>query len=135
LIDCVVANGSEEKVPFFLQNVSFQMLKYISPETAPPSSLTARDGAGGLWGDGGDIVVSEIVVAETSVGHSGTYKCEPGAAPADEVLVHVIDGKFKKRINKLIFQQCRMQLLVYIKCNIQQQKCLPEPLPNVSLSG
>lgn len=61
------------------------MLKYISPETAPREVLSGRDSDG--------FVVSEIVIAETSVGHSGLYRCEPGAAPPDQVLVHVIDGK------------------------------------------
>jgi hypothetical protein len=32
-------------------------------------------------------------VAETDVQHSGSYKCEPGAAPTASVNVHVLDGK------------------------------------------
>ena len=61
------------------------MLKYISPEAdGSPGPLTAnRDGE----------IVTRIVVAETDVSHSGRYRCEPGAAPPTEVLVHVIDGK------------------------------------------
>lgn len=62
------------------------MLKYISPEAAAGSSealTTNRDG----------VIVTRIVVAETDVSHSGRYRCEPGAAPSTEVLVHVIDGK------------------------------------------
>ena len=64
------------------------MLKYISPDGAGDRAsplLTSR----GPYG----LVVSGVVFGETSVGHSGTYRCEPGAAPAAKVLVHVIDGK------------------------------------------
>ena len=68
------------------------MLKYISPETASSgrerASLSARAADG--------LVVSRVVFGETSVAHSGTYKCEPAAAPAAEVLVHVIDGEGKR---------------------------------------
>ena len=63
------------------------MLKYISPDggSGPKNSLASH----GPYG----LIVSGVVFGETSVGHSGTYKCEPGAAPAAKVLVHVIDGK------------------------------------------
>ena len=36
---------------------------------------------------------TRIVVSDTDVQHSGTYNCEPGAAPVASVNVHVIDGK------------------------------------------
>ena len=74
------------------------MLKYISPETAASgrerTSLSARGAAG--------LVVSQVVFGETSVAHSGTYKCEPAAAPAAEVLVHVIDGEREREKKSLL---------------------------------
>ena len=51
--------------------------------------------------------VSGVVFGETSVGHSGTYKCEPGAAPAAKVLVHVIDGERDRKPAK----QCNFERL------------------------
>ena len=36
---------------------------------------------------------TRIVVSDTDVQHSGTYNCEPGAAPVASVNVHVLDGK------------------------------------------
>ena len=79
-----------ESGPFIIHSIPpfLQMLKYISPDGADDdgtSSLSSR----GPYG----LIVSGVVFGETSVGHSGTYKCEPGAAPAAKVLVHVIDGE------------------------------------------
>ena len=62
------------------------MLKYLSPDLHP-LELTANSAGH---------VITQIVVAETVVSHSGKYKCEPGGAPGDEVLVHVLDGEFMK---------------------------------------
>ena len=42
-------------------------------------------------------LVTEIVVAETDVLHSGTYGCQPGDAPPAQVKVHVIDGEYYTR--------------------------------------
>ena len=43
--------------------------------------------------DNGNILIStRIVVTNTDVQHSGTYKCEPGSAPVASVNVHVLDG-------------------------------------------
>ena len=56
-----------------------QMLRYLSHSE---SGSTAVDG----------VVSTQILVAETAVSHSGTYRCEPGAAPPAQVLVHVLDG-------------------------------------------
>ena len=55
----------------------------------------------GSGGGGGDIssskfdksISTRIVVSDTDVQHSGTYNCEPGAAPVASVNVHVLDGK------------------------------------------
>ena len=57
------------------------MLKYVSD----PAQLSPL-------GDGASSIVSRILIAETAVTHSGRYRCEPGDAPHDEVMVHVIDG-------------------------------------------
>ena len=38
-------------------------------------------------------ISTRIVVSDTDVQHSGTYNCEPGAAPVASVNVHVLDGK------------------------------------------
>ncbi len=43
-------------------------------------------------------MASSILVAETDVAHSGMYRCEPGDAPADHVLVHVIDGEQRQLV-------------------------------------
>ena len=67
--------------------LSLQMLKYISSDEGGTSLQQLRSrGPHGL-------IVSSVVFGETSVAHSGTYKCEPGAAPPAKVLVHVIDGE------------------------------------------
>ena len=44
--------------------------------------------------DGKVLISTRIVVTNTDVQHSGTYKCEPGSAPVASVNVHVLDGKF-----------------------------------------
>ena len=58
------------------------MLRYIGPDgkTLRSSGYDNR-------------VVTQILVPETDVHHSGTYQCEPGASPFAKVNVHVIDGK------------------------------------------
>ena len=38
-------------------------------------------------------VVTQILIKETDVHHSGSYQCEPGASPLAKVNVHVLDGK------------------------------------------
>ncbi len=57
------------------------MLKYIA-YSEERESLTANPD-----------VTSRVLIAETAVPHSGTYRCEPGAAPIAQVHVHVIDGE------------------------------------------
>jgi hypothetical protein len=59
------------------------MLKYLSAATDP--SWLRANGAGQ--------VVTQVVVAETAVAHSGRYRCEPAEAPPDQVVVHVLDGE------------------------------------------
>lgn len=61
-----------------------QMLHYISPDRNPTALSPNSEGQ----------VVSQVVVAETSVSHSGRYRCEPAQAPYDQVTVHVLDGEF-----------------------------------------
>ena len=74
---------------------SSQMLKYISSDEGG-SSLQQQLRSRGPHG----LIVSSVVFGETSVAHSGTYKCEPGAAPPARVLVHVIDGEEQARNSK-----------------------------------
>ena len=61
------------------------MLKFVSASENPGLLRTNPAGE----------VITQILVAETAVSHSGRYKCEPGAAPHDQVVVHVLDGKWK----------------------------------------
>jgi len=81
-----------------------QMLRYISSEEldGPDGGVetSVRDGSSpgvvrrrGLPSSDHSRLVTEIVVAETDVLHSGTYGCQPGDAPPAQVKVHVIDGK------------------------------------------
>ena len=63
------------------------MLKYVdspnSQQTTLGDSSARRD----------NTISTRIVVSDTDVQHSGTYNCEPGAAPVASVNVHVLDGK------------------------------------------
>ncbi|CAB4065757.1 unnamed protein product [Lepeophtheirus salmonis] len=64
------------------------MLKYLSPE----------DGV--LNVDKNGVITTQIIVEETDVQHSGEYRCEPGAAPAYHVNVHVLSGKLPAAMQK-----------------------------------
>ena len=57
------------------------------------SSMSVTSSSQSLTPNEFGAVVTQIVVAETDVVHSGVYKCEPGAAPEAKVNVHVLDGK------------------------------------------
>ena len=63
------------------------MLKYVGSTNSQQTTL----------GDSSETpqapISTRIVVSDTDVQHSGTYNCEPGAAPVASVNVHVIDGK------------------------------------------
>ena len=59
--------------------------------------------------DGKVLISTRIVVTNTDVQHSGTYKCEPGSAPVASVNVHVLDGKFFTH-NSLTSLKFRKQL-------------------------
>ena len=70
--------------------VLLQMLKYVDSPNSQPT--TVGDSSARL--DNRDNTIStRIVVSDTDVQHSGTYNCEPGAAPVASVNVHVLDGK------------------------------------------
>ena len=62
-----------------------QMLKYVggSIPTNEDTDMTMVNNA---------VISTRIVVTDTDVRHSGTYKCEPGAAPVASVNVHVLSG-------------------------------------------
>lgn len=64
-----------------------QMLKYVGGQEK--QSLTSTEADLQLH----PVISTRIVVTDTDVQHSGTYKCEPGAAPVASVNVHVLDGK------------------------------------------
>ena len=81
------------------------MLKYVGSTSSqqttlgdnpeyPESAFTAKSAD--------NSISTRIVVSDTDVQHSGTYNCEPGAAPVASVNVHVLDGKglfyYKKAI-------------------------------------
>lgn len=94
-LTCVITDGPSSQ-PFIIWTHNSKMLKYVGTEGG---QLNANDPTvvtdNGLrhGGGGGGRVMTRIVVAETDVQHSGTYKCEPGAAPTATVNVHVLDGK------------------------------------------
>ena len=62
------------------------MLKYVASSNAAKDNVVASNGVSGD-------LITRIVITETEVQHSGTYKCEPGAAPVASVQVHVLDGE------------------------------------------
>lgn len=63
------------------------MLQFLSMTSAEDRSLLDD-------GDEDNGIVTRIVIAETSVHHSGVYRCEPAQAPSAQVVVHVLDGMF-----------------------------------------
>ena len=63
------------------------MLKYVGSSNAAKDNIVVA--SNGVSGD----LITRIVITETEVQHSGTYKCEPGAAPVASVQVHVLDGE------------------------------------------
>ena len=63
------------------------MLKYVDSPNSQQTTL------GDLSSRLDNTISTRIVVSDTDVQHSGTYNCEPGAAPVASVNVHVIDGK------------------------------------------
>ena len=71
-----------------------QMLKYVGNSGTNEQQNAAKDMIVPLNGSptSGDLI-TQIVITDTEVQHSGTYKCEPGDAPAAKVQVHVLDGE------------------------------------------
>ena len=67
------------------RNAILQMLRYVGNND---DNMIASVGS-----DGKVLISTRIVVTNTDVQHSGTYKCEPGSAPVASVNVHVLDGK------------------------------------------
>ena len=63
------------------------MLKYVDSPNSQQTTLS--DSSPRL----DNTISTRIVVSDTDVQHSGTYNCEPGAAPVASVNVHVLDGK------------------------------------------
>eukprot|EP00095_Tigriopus_kingsejongensis_P000747 snap_masked-scaffold273_size229271-processed-gene-1.9 protein:Tk00747 transcript:snap_masked-scaffold273_size229271-processed-gene-1.9-mRNA-1 annotation:"neuronal growth regulator 1-like" len=80
-LTCRITRGPNTQ-PFIIWTHQSKMLKYISYENEPNALSTNAQGE----------ILTQIVVAETAVGHSGRYRCEPSNAPHAEVLVHVLDG-------------------------------------------
>jgi len=70
-LTCIIRNGPAHQ-PFIIWTHNSKMLKYV---------------------DSTNSTSTRIVVSDTDVQHSGTYNCEPGAAPVASVNVHVLDGK------------------------------------------
>ena len=71
-----------------------QMLKYVGNSGTNEQQNAAKDMIVPSNGSptSGDLI-TQIVITDTEVQHSGTYKCEPGDAPAAKVQVHVLDGE------------------------------------------
>ena len=83
------------------------MLKYLDPEQK------------NLAASGYDNrVVTQILVPETDVHHSGIYQCEPGASPTARVNVHVLDGKFYWFSFKSDYFQIKLTRLWYLILNL-----------------
>ena len=74
-LDMSLLCGNCQKKHFLKVCFWLQMLKYVQE-------------------DNSTLISTRIVVTDTDVQHSGTYKCEPGDAPIASVSVHVLDGKF-----------------------------------------
>jgi len=91
-LTCVITKGPITQ-PFIIWTHNSKMLKYITSKELSEGSSWASSSVSSASSMHGQIV-TQIVVAETDVSHSGTYQCEPGAAPTAKVKVHVIDGKF-----------------------------------------
>lgn len=72
-------------------STSLQMLKYVGGQEK--QSLTSTEAVVTADLQQHPVISTRIVVTDTDVQHSGTYKCEPGAAPVASVNVHVLDGK------------------------------------------
>ena len=70
--------------------VLLQMLKYVD---SPNSQQTTLGDSSKTFSARDNTISTRIVVSDTDVQHSGTYNCEPGAAPVASVNVHVLDGK------------------------------------------
>lgn len=68
--------------------------------------------------DGKVLISTRIVVTNTDVQHSGTYKCEPGSAPVASVNVHVLDGKFRFSTNNSL-----TSLKFTKKLGIEKMRC------------
>ena len=82
LVDERVESYSYSKIE---GNAILQMLRYVGNND---DNMIASVGS-----DGKVLISTRIVVTNTDVQHSGTYKCEPGSAPVASVNVHVLDGK------------------------------------------
>ena len=66
------------------------MLKYVGSTN---SQQTTLGDSSETFLPKSNTISTMIVVHDTDGQHSGTYNCEPGAAPVASVNVHVIDGK------------------------------------------
>ena len=83
--------------------ILLQMLKYVGSQQSSASdgleaasskaSTTVSSEAFSASTMFDNSISTRIVVSDTDVQHSGTYNCEPGAAPVASVNVHVLDGK------------------------------------------
>ena len=91
--------------------ILLQMLKYVGSQQSSASDnsgLQAASSASTTVSDSeatfsasnmfDNSISTRIVVSDTDVQHSGTYNCEPGAAPVASVNVHVLDGKIYSRV-------------------------------------
>ena len=69
------------------------MLKYVGNSGTNEQQNAAKDMIVPSNGSQSGDLITQIVITDTEVQHSGTYKCEPGDAPAAKVQVHVLDGE------------------------------------------
>jgi len=86
-LTCIIRNGPAQQ-PFIIWTHNSKILKYVGSTNSQETTL----------GDSSETlsrhpISTRIVVSDTDVQHSGTYNCEPGAAPVASVNVHVLDGK------------------------------------------
>eukprot|EP00093_Oithona_nana_P008613 08613.XXX_287334_271768_1 [CDS] Oithona nana genome sequencing. len=83
-LTCIIQNGPVSQ-PYIIWTHNSKMLRYVGNND---DNMIASVGS-----DGKVLISTRIVVTNTDVQHSGTYKCEPGSAPVASVNVHVLDGK------------------------------------------